>query len=202
MEDKFAKIISVVFHPLLVPSFLTLILLNLNSYFSLLIPFDASLFIFALIFITTFVFPLFFILIIKRKGMIKSLQMESREERIFPFAIAGAFNLSAFYMIRQVQVPDVFYLFLLGSAIVTLVSLVITFYSKISVHMAGAGGLTGSLMGISMRLNLDLLNLIIIVIFLSGLIGFARLKLNAHKPVEIYSGFVCGIAIMIIIFLI
>lgn len=202
MEDKIAKTVSVLFHPLLFPSYFTLIIFDLNNYISLLIPTGAKLVIFLVIFVTTFIFPAIFILIIKQKGLINSLQMETREERVYPFAIAGIFNFSAFYMIKQIQVPEEYYLFLLGTGALILVCLAINFYTKISAHLAGAGGLTGALIGISLRMNIDLIMLITIVILCSGLIGFARLKLNAHKPFQIYSGFICGMIVMVIFLLI
>lgn len=202
MQDKLAKTISILFHPLLIPSYFTLLIFNLNNYISLLIPAGAKLVIFSLIFITTFIFPTIFILIIKRKGLIKSLLMESREERVYPYTIAAIFNFSAFYMIKQIQIPEEYYLLLLGSGALILICLVINFNTKISAHMVGAGGLTGALIGISMRLNIDLVVLIVLAILCSGLIGFARLKLNAHKPFQIYLGFICGMIVMTIFLLI
>jgi hypothetical protein len=202
MQVKLAKTISILFHPLLFPSYFTLLIFNLNNYISLLIPAGAKFVIFSMIFITTFIFPAIFILIIKRKGLIKSLQMESREERVYPYTIAAIFNFSAFYMIKQIQIPEEYYLLLLGSGALILICLVINFNTKISAHMVGAGGLTGALIGISMRLNIDLVVLIVLAILCSGLIGFARLKLNAHKPFQIYLGFICGMIVMTIFLLI
>ncbi len=202
MQDKLAKTISILFHPLLFPSYFTLLIFNLNNYISLLIPAGAKLVIFSLIFITTFIFPAIFILIMKRKGLIKSLQMESREERVYPYAITAIFNFSAFYMIKQIQIPEEYYLLLLGSGALILICLVINFYTKISAHMVGAGGLTGALTGMSLRLNIDLVVLIVLAILCSGLIGFARLKLNAHRPSQIYIGFICGMIVMTIFLLI
>jgi hypothetical protein len=196
MEDKLAKIISVLCHPLLFPSYFLVFIFNLNNYISYIIPTDAKFMIFSLAFVMTFIFPIIFILILKQKGIIQSLLMESREERVYPFVVTGIFNFSAFYMIRQIQIPEIYYLFFLGSAALILVCLTINFYTKISVHLAGAGGLTGALMGISIKLNIDLVIPIVSVFILSGLIGFARLKLKAHQPFQIYLGFICGIIVM------
>lgn len=201
MEERLAKAISYVFHPLLMPSVLMVLLFNLKNYTSFLIPFDAKLLLFAMIFALTFVFPVIFILVLKRKGLIQGMHLVSKEERVYPFAITAVFNFSAFYMIRQTQIPDVFYLFLLGSAVLILVCLLINFYTKISIHMAGIGGLTGTLIGLSLRLNIELTGLIVIAIFISGWIGYARLKLQAHQPVQVYLGFIGGAVVLGIIML-
>ena len=92
MEEKIAKIISVVFHPMLIPSYTILILFNINNYISLLIPFSAKLLILGMVFITTFLFPILFIFIMKRKEIVKTLQKETREEREYLFAVTAILN--------------------------------------------------------------------------------------------------------------
>ncbi len=202
MEEKIAKIISVVFHPMLIPSYTILILFNINNYISLLIPFSAKLLILGMVFITTFLFPILFIFIMKRKGIVKTLQMETREERIYPFAVIAIFYFLSYYMLKQLHISDIYYLFLLGATFLIIIALLITFYWKISVHMIGIGGMLGALIGISFRINVDFVILIALTVLCSGIVGFARLKLNAHKPLQIYTGFLSGVIIMLLVFLI
>lgn len=202
MEEKIAKIISVVFHPMLIPSYTILILFNINNYISLLIPFSAKLLILGMVFITTFLFPILFIFIMKRKGIVKNLQMETREERIYPFAVTAIFYFLSYYMLKQLHISDIYYLFLLGATFLIIIALLITFYWKISVHMIGIGGMLGALIGISFRINVDFVFLIALTVLCSGIVGFARLKLNAHKPLQIYTGFLSGVIIMLLVFLI
>jgi len=83
----------------------------------------------------------------------------------------------------------------------SLLLLLINFEFKISAHMAGIGGVTGLLTGIGIRMNIDMTFLIIIAIAIAGLIGFARLKQNAHKPPEVYLGFLTGVAVFVILIL-
>ncbi|MBC8487827.1 MAG: PAP2 family protein [Bacteroidetes bacterium] len=202
MEEKIAKIISVVFYPMLIPSYTILILFNINNYISLLIPFSAKLLILGMVFITTFLFPILFIFIMKRKGIVKTLQMETREERIYPFAVTAIFYFLSYYMLKQLHISDIYYLFLLGATFLIIIALLITFYWKISVHMIGIGGMLGALIGISFRINIDFVILIALTVLCSGIVGFARLKLNAHIPLQIYTGFLSGVIIMLLVFLI
>jgi hypothetical protein len=201
MDVKIARIISYLIHPLFIPTFLILIFFNINIYEVLLIPFEARMIIIGLVFLTTSVFPFLFILFMKQRGMINSLQLETKEERTYPFIVTGIFNLTAFYMLKQIQIAEIFYLFLLGSAILIIICLIVNFYFKISIHMAGLGGATGTLTGISLRLNLDLTMLIIIVILISGIVGYSRLRLNAHKENHVYVGYLCGWIVMVFILL-
>ena len=66
--------------------------------------------------------------------------------------------------------------------------------------MIGMGGMLGLLMGLSMNLNLDLTWYVVASVILSGLLGFARIQSNSHKPSEIYSGFLVGAGIMFLLF--
>jgi hypothetical protein len=72
---------------------------------------------------------------------------------------------------------------------------------KISVHTAAMGGLTGMILGLSYRLQTDLFIMTGIIIICSGLVGFARLKTDSHKPSEIYSGYLVGATIFLLMFL-
>jgi len=200
MEDKVAKIISVILFPLFFPSYAILVLFYYNNFNAFQIPLNAKFMVFTIIFITTSIFPLLFIFMMKKRGMIKSIQMETREERIFPLIITIILFFIAYHMLKDIEVLSLFIYFLIGSTILLLITLLINFFTKISIHMIGVGGMTGALVGLSMRMNADIMVLIILSIFLSGLTGYARLKLKAHNQSQIYSGFFCGLLVMILIF--
>ncbi|NOX45547.1 MAG: hypothetical protein GXO89_01040 [Chlorobi bacterium] len=200
MENKFAKTISILFHPVLIPSWFTLILFGSNTYISLLIPMKFVLF--TMIFITTALFPLLFVAMMARRKIIGDIYLKKREDRIYPFAITVLFYFLSYYLIRKLPVYDVFSMFLLGSTFIVVFSLLISFFWKISTHLMGIGGLLGGLSGIDIRLNLDFTAMIILGLIVSGLLGFARLKLNAHKPLQVYVGFLIGFFVMLAIFLV
>jgi hypothetical protein len=196
MQKRFSKIISILFHPLLIPSYFFLIVYSLKSYVSISIPVQAKVLIFSLVFITTFIFPLLLILIMKRRGVINSLQMGLKEERVYPLVVTIIFYSLAYYTLRKVQISEVYHIFLMGSTILVVFSLLINFISKISIHMVGIGGLAGALTGISIRVNLDIVVLISIFLFIAGIIGYSRLNLSAHKPIQVYTGFLFGFLFM------
>ncbi len=201
MEDKFAKTISILFHPILMPSWFTLILFSSNTYISLLIPLQLKYVLFSMIFITTAMFPLLFVLMMVKRKIVSDIYLRKREDRIYPFAITALFYFLSYYLIRQLPLYDVFSLFLLGSTFLVFFSFLITFFWKISVHLMGIGGLLGGLTGLVIRLNLDFTAMIIYGLLIAGLLGFARLQLNAHKPLQVYTGFLLAFFVMVSIFL-
>ena len=66
--------------------------------------------------------------------------------------------------------------------------------------MVGIGGLLGFLISISYLTKYDMTVFYIIVIVVAGLVGFARLKLEEHKPSQIYLGFLLGLFVQTILF--
>ena len=197
MEEKLAKVISVVFQPLLIPTFSLLMLFSLNSYISMSIPFQAKRMLAWIIFVTTFILPLLFILILYKRGFIKTLNMDEKEERIFPLVITGIFYFLAYYIVRQTQLDTIYQRMFLGSAIIIIVSLMVSFYWKISMHMIAVGGLFGALIGIHEIAYVDLTLYLVATTFVCGLVGFARLKLKAHTPAQVYAGFFSGAILML-----
>jgi membrane-associated phospholipid phosphatase len=68
--------------------------------------------------------------------------------------------------------------------------------------MTAWGGLLGTLTGFSMRFDYNISIIIFSLILLSGIIASSRLKLNAHTPFQVYSGFTLGFGGMISLFFI
>jgi membrane-associated phospholipid phosphatase len=62
--------------------------------------------------------------------------------------------------------------------------------------MVGIGGLAGLIgyMIVHMQINLEFY--LILTILAAGLVGTARLILGAHKPFEIYTGFLIGCVVV------
>lgn len=202
MEIKLAKIISVLFQPLLIPTYTLFVIFSLNNYISMLVPSQAKQLLIWIVFLSTFVFPLIFILILYKRKLIKSLNMDEREERIFPLIITGVFYFMVYYIVRQSQLDVIYNLLFLGSTLLIAISLVVSFYWKISMHMIGVGGMMGALIGINLVAYVDLTLFIILSAIVCGMVGFARLKLEAHTPAQVYTGFFAGFLLMLGLFLI
>jgi len=200
-NNLFAKIISYIFHPMFLPLYCLLLLFNLNSYFSFELILKAKLLLIAFVGITTIIFPLIIIFLMKKQGLINSYFMKTKHERIYPYFIITIFYFFTFNLFRQIQLPAMYTLFMMGATILLLVISILNFWWKISIHLVGIGGLFGVITGLALSLSINLIFQIIIIIFIAGVVGYSRLKLNSHKPYEIYSGFLIGAIIMLSIFL-
>ena len=72
---------------------------------------------------------------------------------------------------------------------------------KVSAHMAGMGGIIGAIIAFSIKLSVNMVLALMIFILIAGLVGFARLKLNAHTPGQIYTGFMIGLLTQLLLVL-
>jgi len=193
-----ARIVSVLFHPLLLATYLF-------ALFSAVLP--AGLdplkddghwnFVF-LIFCVTFLLPALNIGIFKTFGSIRSMAMEQRQERIVPFlfiAILYVVVTYLFYSRTRIGLNDNLLKFLIIIDILVLLATVVTVFYKISVHSMAIWGFIGILFPLN-KVSEDgaLLYPTIVAIVLAGLIMAARLQLDAHTPREVMIGGMLGFA--------
>ena len=204
-----AQIISFVFHPLIIISYILGILLVINPYlFSLHNPRSTGTLLMS-VFMLTVIMPGLSVILMKAMGFVESIHLKERSERIIPLVITGGFYLWLFINVyNNTTIPLAFSMFVLGTTIGLFLTFFLSLFTKVSLHTTGVGGL---LMGILLIKNyfsydsfsLDLGNfgaymvntdvLIFVVIFFAGLVGTSRLLLKAHKMNEVILGYIIGV---------
>ncbi|MEI7897378.1 MAG: hypothetical protein WCJ26_10120 [bacterium] len=196
---KLSAVISYVFHPLLLPLYVLLLLLNVSTFLLRTFPFSFKLTLTGIVFLTTVIFPLFLTWMLMRLKIISSVYMLEKEERKYPILAIAVFYYLTFYLLKGIHVSTIFSYYMLGATLLAILSLIVNFYRKISLHMIGIGSFTGLFLGLSLNFGINLYTEIFSGILLAGILGFARLKSNSHQPAEIYSGFLMGAAVMTIL---
>lgn len=198
-----AKLISVVFHPLLMTTYLFVLL----TYFLpvILQPARPSLWIIVLIFVTTFALPTVNFLLLKLTGSIQDLSMPDRQQRILPFIFISAIYIFVTLMFYwKFPIPNLLRLMVIVTTMVVAAT-IITFFYKLSIHSLAMWGAVGMMLPMNKVSEVNsLLMPTAIVIVLAGLVMSSRLSLNAHTPREVMIGSVAGFSIgffgMIILF--
>lgn len=183
---------SFAFHPVFLPTAGLALIFGVNSYINQTTPLSKQLFLVFWIFMNTAAIPMLFTFFLRWKKMVSSIQLDSREDRIVPFAFALLFYLTNYWLLRDIPMPHVIYSMFLGSSIAVAAALFFTFFTKISIHMVGMGGVTAALYGLSQLFGLPLDWLIILAIVASGLVGTARYILQSHNLQQIYLGWITG----------
>jgi membrane-associated phospholipid phosphatase len=193
-----AKIISTLFHPLIMPVIGLVIIFNTDSYINYAIPPELKKAVIVLIGISTFIIPLFISLLLLNRKLINSLEMETQKERVIPYAFTIIFYVFTLYMLKQAPIPPLIFKFIIGATFSVIIAFVVNIKWKISAHMIGIGGLVGALLCISILLEIYITPFIILALLIAGLVGSSRLILKAHTQSQIYAGFVVGIICQVI----
>lgn len=187
----FYKAITLIFQPLLMPTFGMMILMNMTFFVGL-----PSLWRWISIigtFIFTAVLPAIPILVMLRKGEINDLFISKKEQRTMPYLFSFlAYVFWSMFMWRTLQFPMFIVAMGIGSAVSIITITVINMKWKISAHLGGVGGLTGAVFGVCYRMAINPLMFLIVILAISALIALARLELKAHTPAQVLAGFVVG----------
>jgi hypothetical protein len=194
-----SKIISSIFHPLIMPVIGLLLIFNTDSYLNYAIPSALKKAIIGLVGICTFAIPLLIALLLVNRKVINSLEMETQKERNIPYAITIIFFILTLTLLKKAPVPPIIYNFIIGATLSVMLAFIINLKWKISAHMIGIGGLVGALFCVASLLEVYLLPQIVFALLIAGLIGSSRLLLKAHTPPQIYLGFVVGVFCQFII---
>lgn len=189
-----AQVISVIFHPLLIPTIGFLLLLNSGFYFALL-PWTVKKFILMVVFLSTCVLPALSILILSVSPKF-DINMEKSTDRVLPMMISSIFYYIGYLILDRLPILPIFNLFLIASILVQTALIIVSLKWKISAHSAAIGGLIGGVSALSFRLHENLVLVLSLLIIAAGLVGTARLILNKHDSWQVYAGFLTGLLII------
>ena len=203
MNNRIALILSVVFHPLILTTYLFALLFIISpelvgvSAFEL--PALGSLLL--LLFLNTFIAPTLVVYYFQRMGIISTMHVDDLAERRLPYiACIIIYGLATYLFGWKLQpiselAPQIS--IILGAATVSLLIVaVVSLFWKISAHATGIGGTIGMLTGLLMRHDeAQLLIPLIFTVLIAGWLLSARLHLNAHTPAQILVGTICGVLV-------
>ena len=203
MGQRVANLISIIFHPLLLATYLFTAFILIDPMLALPPGYTkvAQWLIVLVVWLTTFAIPALSLGLLKYTGNISSLKLQNRKERLLPFFYITIFyGFTAYYFSRQMVVTDITSGIFILTAMMILTTSIVTFFWKISVHSVSMGGVVGLLFVITAMLPESPVNyLLLAAILISGLVLSARLKLQAHTPAQVYMGFVLGLLISFMI---
>ena len=194
-----SRVLSYIFHPLLIPFFAISTLMLWTDLYSIVLPNMLKIWFISIVFIFTVAIPSIGMFILLKFKAIGSVEMNDRSERTVPLLIACTSFMALLYVLKTTNIPPVFLYLLYSATFSLLVGLLINLVYKISLHTLGWGALAATLISISLRMGFALLLPIVVSVIIAGLVGYARLKQNAHKQAEIYLGYFAGVSVIIFI---
>lgn len=197
-----AKVLSYALHPLLMPTLGMVILFQVNTYLSLIMSQQAKGLLYLLVFFNTFLIPLAVSFFMLKRGFIRSLHMDTPQERRIPLLVTAFAYTFTYYLLRKIPLTAVIYVSMMGAILAVIIQTIVNLKWKMSAHMTGFGGLLGIVFGLSYRMNMNLTWLIVLLFLVGGLLAAARLKITDHTPGQIYWGFLNGFLCQLLLFMI
>jgi len=199
MINKWANFISVICHPIWINAIALWSLLLLHPFMHAGLNNSVKLFYFGFIFISCSIVPLVVVLLGKFFGYSSNILLPNSEDRHIPYLVTAAMLVFNFYLMKKIGAPYPLQSYLLASASIMIVIIIINFNTKISAHATALGAWVGLIIALGKLSFIDVRWLLIASILISGLTLAARLQLNAHTKSQVYSGFLIGLGIMFLL---
>jgi membrane-associated phospholipid phosphatase len=73
---------------------------------------------------------------------------------------------------------------------------------RICGHTAAVGGLVGLILALILQYETPAYGFLIVCFLIAGLVGTSRLILGVQRPVEVYTGFMLGVGVVLITLLV
>ena len=209
MIKGISKMVSVVFHPLFIITYVTVFYLAIDPYGFGVPSIGEQVPFILMIFFTTAIIPIIAVLLMKFLGLVQSLELKEAKERIGPYIITGIFYIwLTVNLFNNNEVPKLYVIFILGSAIGLFVSFFINNFVKISAHGVGMGGMLGFFLLLlqspvqkvwfelssSQAIGIPVIFFFLLVVLLTGIVGTSRLLLKAHEAEEVMQGVLVGLS--------
>jgi hypothetical protein len=192
-----SKIVSVIFHPLLMPVYGLTIIFSAPTLFGYL-PFEVKKILFLVILVNNVLLPIALMPFLYNRKIISSWTIDDRKERRIPLLLTAILYGTTCYIIFRFPIPFFLKSFIFTTFFISVSVTVINFWWKISLHAAGAGALMATVLFLSVKMNAPLEWYLVAVILEGGMVLSSRLKLNYHNPQQVWIGFLVGFAGLII----
>jgi len=197
MSKRAAAFISVLFHPLLFPTYGVMFIIAANPHLFAVYSLRAQMLWVIIAFVFTFLCPAVWLVMMKRLELISDFNFENSNDRIIPFIAVATFYMWMFKLFKPTgdYTPysnPLISLMMLGAAVSIFIGFFINIFRKISIHAIAAGAFVGLTLCMMRLSDYDLRFFLIFVILFAGLVGTARLVLSDSKENEIWAGYLTG----------
>lgn len=189
--ERPAKIISVIFHPLLMPVYGMAIIFSAPTLFGYL-PFSVKKLLLLILLVNNVLLPLSLLPFFMQRKIISSWDLSERKDRNIPLIISTLLYGTTSFIIFRFPIPLFLKSFVFATLFLSVTVTLINFWWKISLHSVGAGALTGLIFILSIKMLTPLEWYLIPSIIITGLILSSRLRLNQHNPSQVWIGLLLG----------
>jgi hypothetical protein len=196
-----AIILSWIFHPVFVPVYLVLFMVNVHPYlFAGFAQWDKSKVVIQAFVMFTF-FPIVTVLLLKALRFIDSLYVRTQRDRIIPLIACGIWYFWIWYVWRNLpDYPKESVQLTLAIFLASALGLMANIYMKVSLHAISMGVMVAFVMGLALDQSLQFGIYISAALLITGLVCTARFIVSDHTQREVYGGLFLGILSQLVAF--
>ena len=189
-----AHMVSFLFHPLFIPTYVTLFLLYVHPYAFISLNEKGKILQVMLMLFTTAFMPAFSVLLMKQLGFIDSVFLRTQRDRIIPYMVVMIYYFSVWYYSKiHPEFPKTFVVFMLSTFIGSIAAMMANIYFKISMHAIAAAALFTFFLWMAFTTVVPTEAFLALATIITGLVCTARFIVSDHSPFEIYMGLLAGI---------
>ncbi|MDP5157770.1 MAG: hypothetical protein NWQ07_04235 [Flaviramulus sp.] len=189
--DNLLKSISYIFHPLLMPLFGVIFYFSKSPRFIQEEVIQAKL---ISLFILTVLLPILLFFLLKTLGKVKTLNLESTSERVYPLMLNCVIIILVLKRIVTLSQVVELYFFFLGILISNLTCLILAILKfKASIHMIAITGICMFFIALSIHFSININGTLALMSIIIGAIATSRLHLKAHTSIELLIGIFVGV---------
>ena len=187
--------ISYIFHPLFIPTYFLLYLIqNIPYEFAGITPWQLQLRVFSVFWLTAF-FPAFSVFLLWKLKFSDSIYLRTQKERIIPYVITMFFYWWMYYLSRHFNdQPLALKYFYFGIFIASAIGLIINNFIKVSLHGIGVGGILMAVILAGIMYPIQNIFWVSIAIVITSLVMSARMMVSNHTNKELWIGLMVGAA--------
>jgi hypothetical protein len=189
-----ARIIAIIFHPLLVGAYMAFYLIYINPSYYAYVPRVNAFRTLLAVANNNFVFPVLVVLLMRGLGFIKSIQLKTTRDRIIPYMASIVFffwTWNTFYHLQDT--PQIMRDMTQGIFYAAVIGMIANIYFKISMHAMGVGGLVGLMIIVLLDGQMYSGIPLAISLLIAGLVMSSRMITGDHERGDILAGFLVGL---------
>ena len=194
VPTRLSQTLSVVLHPLFVPTYVLLLVLlgpTQLSYY----PVSVKFYLFWVTALYTAVIPLLATGLLRSLGRISSMTVDRRKERILPLVIGAVCYVLCAVTVARISSAMLVRKFLVAGACCELFCLAVTFYWKISLHLMAQGAVSAFLLLVTFGGVGNLTGVFALSVLCAGALASARLWLGCHNIYQVAAGYAGGFVV-------
>ncbi len=188
---KAARMVSNMFRPVYMPTLAFLALFSFTFLNFLPWPFKGA--VLALVYLSTAALPMLSIYTYRKLRGLTHFQLRERERRAVPYLLSLIWYMVGLHLMTDMHLPRYMGGILMGAILIQITCSLINMRWKISVHAAAVGGLTGTVMALSLLLVFNPTWWLCACILLCGVTNAARMALRQHTLMQVVAGTLVGV---------